>query len=95
MASQSDKNAVEIVSALRAAGCTVRYVEFQFGQAGCPDLLVGRAGVTHLLEVKTKLGRLSEPQVAFITEWQGGTPRVVRSPEEALAAVGLDPERRE
>lgn len=86
---QQDRNAVEIVSALRAAGCTVRFIEFQHQQAGCPDLLVGRAGQMWLLEVKVKGGRLSDAQKRFAAEWQGPPIAVVRTIDEALAAVEL------
>lgn len=87
---QQDRNAVEIVSALRDAGCCVRFIEFQHQQAGCPDLLVSRAGKMWLLEVKVKGGRLSEPQKKFMEEWPGPTIHVVRSIEDALIAVELE-----
>lgn len=91
MASQNDATALAIVSALRAAGASVRFIAFEFGQAGCPDLLVGFARETFLLEVKTKHGRLSADQTAFHIEWRGRPIAVVRTPEEALRAVGLEP----
>lgn len=91
MPTQQDRNANEIVSALREAGCVVRFIEFAHGIAGCPDVLVGRAGSTFLLEIKAKRGRLSDEQVKFHADWRGGTLAVVRSVEDALRAVGLTP----
>lgn len=86
---QQDRNAVEIVSALRAAGCCVRFIEFQHQQAGCPDIMVSRDGKMYLLEIKTKGGRLSDAQRAFMDEWQC-TIHVVRSIEDAMVAVELE-----
>ena len=89
--SYQDKNAGEIVSVLRAAGCYVRFVEFSHGIKGCPDLLVGHNGHTVLLEVKGPRGRLSDEQEKLHQEWRGGLIATVRTPEEALAAIGLSP----
>lgn len=90
--SKSDKNAGEIVSALRAAGCVVRFIKFDFDVAGCPDVLVGCGGTTWLLELKVKGGRLSDAQKKFHAEWvgRGGPLAVVRTVPEAFVAVGLD-----
>lgn len=85
---KQDANADVIVSALRAAGCIVRFVQFTYA-SGCPDLLVGFRGMTYLLEVKGPRGRLSKEQAEFIAEWAGGPVAVVRTVDEALAAVGL------
>jgi hypothetical protein len=87
--SKQDSNAAEIVSALRAAGCVVRFIEGAHGIAGVPDLLVGYRLQTFLLEVKVKRGRLSKAQVYFHALWNGGPLKVVRSIQEALEAVGL------
>ena len=87
--SKQDANADRIVSALRAAGCVVRYIEFAHGIAGCPDVLVGHGGRTVLLEIKAKGGRLSDAQKDFHATWPGGPLVVVRTEAEAFAAVGL------
>lgn len=75
----------EIVAALRAAGCSVLFI-------GKPlDLLVGRAGITYLLECKSgeaKRDDLTKPQKDFFRDWRGHA-QVVCSPEEALQAVGI------
>ena len=47
-----DSNEKEIIAALKAAGATVT----QLNGTGVPDLLVGHAGNTFLLEVKLPLG---------------------------------------
>lgn len=96
-----DSNEAEIVAALRAAGATVTALS----AAGVPDLLVGYAGATHLLEVKhlSSTGRtvrrtsggcrpdergLTTEQQAWWAAWSGAAPVIVRTPAEALAAIG-------
>ena len=83
-----DANEPEIVQALEAAGCTViRLDPF--------DLLVGRAGVTLMLEVKTpdagEKKRDKDPrtdaQKLIDATWRGSPLRYVTTREEALAAV--------
>ena len=85
-ANKPDANQDAIVSALRKAGCTVQ----SLGKVrdGCPDLLVGRAGVNYLLEVKTARGALTEDEASWHWAWNGQV-LIVRSPGQALAAVGL------
>jgi hypothetical protein len=86
---QQDRNATAIVSALRQAGCVVRFIACPVGVGGVPDVLVGFRGKTFLLELKVKGGRLNPKQVEFHQTWNGGPLAVVRSIEEALRAVGL------
>lgn len=94
-----DGNQEAIVDALRTAGCSVQSLS-RVGD-GAPDLLVGRARVNFLLEVKRphasgKRGgplvdaraELSLEQEAWHRLWRGSVS-VVRSPEDALNAVGL------
>lgn len=88
-AAKQDHNATEIASALRHAGAFVRFIEGSHGQAGVPDLLVGFRGITYLMEIKMAKGRLSEAQKDFMLGWNGGPIVVVRSPLEALGAIGL------
>ena len=93
-AARRDATEDAIVAALRCAGCSVAY----WGIDGAPDLVVGRAGRTWLLEVKQPAGprggatrdgqRLGELQVAWHRAWRGHVA-VVHSATEALAAVGL------
>jgi hypothetical protein len=67
-----------IVDALRAVGARVLFVSGQ----GNPDLFVRHRGSWTALEVKTNKGRLTHNQQNL--EWA-----VVRTPEEALAAIGV------
>lgn len=72
--------------ALRIAGCGV--VCTQGLGMGFADLVVGRAGQTYLLEVKTKTGKLTKEESEFALTWPGHYA-VVRTDEDALLAVGL------
>lgn len=89
MPTQQDKVAGEIVTALRAAGVYVRFVEFQHSIAGCPDVLWAFQGRMGLMEFKSPRGRLSDAQKKFQAEWPGPPVPVVRTIEEAFAVVGL------
>lgn len=98
-AKRRDANEAAIVEALRAIGCYVQPLD-QGG--GVPDLLVGRHGVTLLIEVKNPeskggaepgevrrkgRGRLMAPQVTWFAAWRGSSVIEVVSVEEAIAAV--------
>ena len=52
------------------------------------DLCVGFMGKNYLLEVKGQHGRLTKLQEEFIATWPGQVA-VVRSPIEALNAIGI------
>lgn len=78
-----DANESEIIDALTQAGCDVVGVERQ------PfDIVVGRAGRTYLLEVKTAKGKLKVSQIKFRETWRGHYA-IVRTVDDALRAVGL------
>ena len=81
-----DDNESAIVQALQAVGCSVMPLP---GGEGRPDLLVGRAGVNYLLEVKGAAGTLTPAQVQFHGTWQGRPVAVVRTRREALQAVEI------
>lgn len=96
-----DENHAEIVGALRAHGASV----VSINAPGCPDLLVGvtrkdGTRVNLLLEVKRPLGPkggkshrdLTERQRHFRAGWRGDLPWVVRSPLEAIAVLGYEPD---
>lgn len=68
-----------VVEALRAAGCAVCV-------GGPLDLIVSRADRTWLLEVKSERGKLTPAQEKFLKAWRGRWA-IVRTPEEAIAAV--------
>lgn len=85
-AAKRDSNEPEIVKALERAGWTVVKVS----DKGVPDLLCFRRGVVKMLEVKGPDGALTPAQVETFTRIHAAlvTVHVVRTPEEALMAVG-------
>lgn len=90
-AAKIDANQPEVVSALRGIGATVQPLH-SVGK-GCPDLLVGFRGRNVLLEVKDgslppSARKLTEDQDEWHAGWKGAVS-VVRSAEEAIAAVVL------
>jgi Holliday junction resolvase len=78
-AKRRDANEPDIVEALRAIGCTVI-------QCDAVDLVVGYQGVNHLIEVKTKTGKLKDSQIALQETWRGQYS-IARTVEEALKIV--------
>lgn len=82
-----DANHNDIVLALRKCGASV--VSLAGVGEGVPDLLVGFRGVTCLVEIKdgTKppsQRKLTEAQIRFHSEWNGGTLSIVDSVDAAL-----------
>ena len=87
-----DTNQLEIKMALIAAS----YVVEDMSRVGCgvPDLMVqSKTGAIVLLEVKHKRGRLTKPERDFFERWLLSPVYIVRSAEEALAAMGIEDER--
>ena len=85
-----DANQPAVVAALRAAGATVQHAH-EVGR-GFPDLIVGKTGITYLIEVKnpeTK-GKLNKLQREFFATWRGHAV-VIRTVEEALRVIGASP----
>lgn len=89
---RTDKTQKAAVALLRRAGFSV----FITSDVGCgfPDLVVGKNGITLLLEMKSKGERKRKSQVAFADEWQGAPVLFAWSAEEALEkcllAIGID-----
>lgn len=86
-----DANQVQIVKALRKAGCTVQSLA-SVG-AGTPDLIVGIHGRNHLLEIKNPTmvpskQRLTTDEAEWHRNWCGQVS-VVETVEQALRTVGL------
>lgn len=79
-----DANQAEIVEALRRAGASVQPIH-TIGQ-GVPDLLVDWHNRTFLIEVKTKGGKLTPDELAWLEKWTG-TVAIVHSVEEAVEAL--------
>lgn len=87
-AAKVDANHAEIVKALRKIGCKV--TSLAAVGSGVPDLLcwhpmAGRRMV--LLEIKGPGGKLTPDQTKWHSEWAGALVFVVRTLEEAIAAV--------
>jgi hypothetical protein len=93
-AAKVDTNQSGVVKALRKVGAIVQPLHMV--GVGCPDLLVGYRRQTFLLEVKDGERRPSEQkltpdQEGWHREWRGLPVAIVRSEEEALAAIGVKP----
>jgi hypothetical protein len=80
-----DSNQDEIVEALQQVGAKVLDL-YRIGNL--PDILVGYRQCFYLLEIKTEKGRLNASQRKFFSEWDGYKVYVVRSPIQALEAIG-------
>ena len=85
-----DANHADIVKALRQIGATVQSLA-DIGK-GCPDLLVGFRGRTHILEVKDgslapSKRTLTPMEAAWAIGWQGAPVVVVYNAEEAIEMV--------
>jgi hypothetical protein len=103
-ARRKDTSHPHVVSALEAVGASVQVLDGKdipdllVGYRGQTDLLElksegeeegyldKRSGKLR----KTKAGELSEGQEKWIARWRGRPVKVVRTPEEALAAIGAD-----
>lgn len=83
-AARKDDNHKAIVTALQGAGAFVESIS----GTGVPDLLVGFRGQTWLLELKRPGEFINANQALWLYEWKGKPVTVVRSPEEALKAIG-------
>jgi Holliday junction resolvase len=84
-AAKIDATQDAIVSALRAAGASVQSLA-TVGN-GCPDLLCAIRGQNVLFECKTGNKEPNELQKRWHIEWRAPV-YVVRSPDDALRAIG-------
>jgi Holliday junction resolvase len=83
-----DTNHKEIVKALRDAGATV--VSMASLKHGTPDILVGYAGETILMEIKRDAkAKFTPDQLDFLGKWKGGAISRVDSVEAAIRALGI------
>lgn len=90
-AAKTDDNQAAIVNALRMAGCSV--VSLAAVGKGVPDICVGRAGKSYLLEIKDggkspSRQKLTAEQRYFHSIWKGHAV-VVKDVAEAFEAVNL------
>ena len=79
-AAKRDASEAAIVDALRAVGATVVRTDW------C-DLTVGFRGRNFALECKTGKGKLTRSQTDLLRTWAGHYD-IVRTPDEALVAIG-------
>ena len=87
-AAKVDDNQADIVRTFRSLGCTV--MPLHTVGRGCPDLLVGISGETHLVEVKDgskppSARRLTPDQVSFHEGWKGHPIHIVNNIGEAIS----------
>ena len=88
-AARTDRNQAAIVKVLRKSGC--RVLSLAAVGHGCPDLLVHRAGLTYLIEIKdgeksASRRQLTPQQIKFHEHWPVA---IVKNEHDALAVVGL------
>jgi hypothetical protein len=86
-AARTDDNHADIVQALRSAGAAVQSLA-AIGD-GCPDLLIGYAGRTAVVEIKDgskppSRQRLTPAESAWHAGWTGGTLAIVSDVESAM-----------
>jgi hypothetical protein len=80
-----DSNHAEIAGYYEALYCSV-FDSHECG-LGFPDLVVGVAGVTCLVEIKSEDGELRASQNLFIRSWRGAKPVVVRTQADVINHV--------
>lgn len=78
-----DKTEQEIVITLEAAG----YGVIRISQGGLLDLLVCKDGKAWLVECKSKGGKLTPKQQAFIAMWDSCPVIVAKSASEVLEKI--------
>lgn len=91
-AAKVDVNQKDIVAELRAVGASVEPLH-AVGR-GVPDLLVGFRNDIWLIEVKSPTAKKrnegkTDHQVKWHGDWRGKPVVVVRTADEALAAIGV------
>jgi Holliday junction resolvase len=82
-----DNNQLEIVKAFRSMGATV--LNLSTVGKGCPDLLIGYKNISVLVEVKSKTGKFTEPQLKFMEQWKGGAVNRIDSVDGAIRLIKL------
>lgn len=81
-AAKRDSNERDIINVYRTLHCSVN----EISQEGIPDLLVGRHGITCVVEVKAKDGKYTPAQHEFNTSFKGYR-RTVRTVQDAIDHV--------
>jgi len=85
-AKRVDVNQSQIVKLFREGGCSVFVTSTVAG--GFPDLVVGKNGQTHLVEIKSKItAKFTPAQDLFILNWKGSKVKRINGPEDAAALL--------
>ena len=92
---RKDASHSAIVKTFRAMGCSVLVIESS--TAGCPDLAVGCAGRTHLVECKPSKSQAaakkwtlpSEAQAKLHAAWRGSSIPIVHDAKEVSELVQM------
>jgi len=82
-----DNNQLEIVKVFKSLGATV--LNLSGVGKGCPDLLIGYKGISVLVEIKSKTGKFTEPQLKFMEQWRGGAVNRIDSIDGAIRLIKL------
>jgi len=82
-----DNNQLEIVKTFKSMGATV--LNLSAVGKGCPDLLIGYKGISVLVEIKSKTGKFTEPQLKFMKQWRGGAVNRIDSIDGAIRLIKL------
>lgn len=84
-ARRTDANHAAVIHTLEALYCSV--VDTSALGGGFPDLVVGLAGTTVLVEVKAENGTLQPNQQRFHDDWRGRKPVIVRTQQDCIDLV--------
>ena len=85
-AKKVDANQASIVKVFRQMGFSVQHLHTM--ASGCPDLMIGKAGINYLVEIKDgskppSKSKLNELQEKWFREWNGQAI-VIKSIDEAI-----------
>jgi hypothetical protein len=80
-----DANHADVVGWYEDLGCSV--VDTHGVGGGFPDTVIGIAGVTCLVEIKTETGILLPSQIRFQRDWRGSKVQVSRTLGDVIAHV--------
>lgn len=85
-AKRVDVNQSQIIKIFREGGCSVFPTHTVAG--GFPDLVVGKNGKTHLVEIKSsRTAKFTPAQDLFILNWKGSRVKRINGPEDAAALL--------
>ena len=87
-ARKTDANHSEIVKAFRDMGCSV--FDSSRVAGGFPDIIVGRNGITVLVEIKTdSKKKFTAAQDAFMLNWRGSTVSRIQDLDGVINLVNI------